>query len=186
MKSRQSTPSLSLRSTALVPSPSTSFRLSIWGAPIQSSNISSISNSTRIRSCTFSDSSNDLTSSPGRPLMHSMLRGNPLGWPVAACGSVAGHLPGCLPAWTRLAVVHLVRFGLFRFALVCFGLVGSSPEAALHLQERRQQWTFGIRDSALATRNWQLATGNLQRRWAFLFLQILFNYFSSWSRSRTQ
>jgi len=46
-------------------------------------------------------------------------------------------------------------------------LVGSSPRAALHLQDNNGHL-------ALVTCNLQLATCNLQRRWAFLFLQILF------------
>lgn len=94
--------------------------------------------------------------------MHSMLRGNPLGWPVAACGSVAGHLPGCLPAWTRLAVVHLVRFTVLRFGLFRFALVWLAHRRRPHYICRREDnnghLVFGIRHWQLVTGNWQLAT----------------------------
>lgn len=49
-----------------------------------------------------------------------------------------------------------------------------------------EKTTMGIWYSGFGIGNSQLATGNLQPRWAFLFLQILFNYFCSWIRSRTQ
>lgn len=48
----------------------------------------------------------------------------------------------------------------FALVLLCFGLVGSTPEAALHLQEEKT--TMGIWYSGFGIGNWQLATGNWQ------------------------
>lgn len=113
-----------------------------------------------------------------------MRRGNPLGWPVAACGRPLTRLPTSLNS-PRCGSPGSLRCASLWF---CFASVWLAQRRRPHYicRRRRQQWAFGIRDSALVTRNWQLATGDLQRRWAFLFLQILFNNFSSRTRSRTQ